>query len=322
MNLATISPILFVAAAFTLATILDPIWSGMQRRQSKSVIDMMVGDGKRLFADFFVTKADVYFHNGYYPSIFQQAKADSHLSEAAESHEGGDHDEHANETPEEHAKHSGEHEEHGEHHEKVAGDQPQDFIEAFGRHFFVSQHTHMKNGHSKELLPWFKISAELDPNRVETYTVAAFWLRTTLKKVDEAEEFLRQGWKANPDSYAIIFELGRLYESDRKNNERARNLFELALKKWNATEKPKEKPDTFALEQILAHLVETEYQLRDYAPCLQHLQQLVPLTPYPETVQKTIDDGEIQARGPKVRSAAKKYRNPGAEPVTLQWIWQ
>src|SRR6185295_14172240 len=112
MNLATISPILFIAAAFTLATILDPIWSGMQRRQAKSVIDMMVGDGKHLFANHFVSKADVYFHNGYYPSIFQQAREEeSHLNASAESHEGAGHgehhDDHANETPEEHAKHAG-----------------------------------------------------------------------------------------------------------------------------------------------------------------------------------------------------------------------
>ena len=283
MNLATISPILFAAAAFTLATILDPIWSGMQRRQSKSVIDMMVGDGKRLFADFFVTKADVYFHNGYYPSIFQQAKADSHLAEAAESHEGTGHEDH-NERADEHDH------EHGDHHDKVAGNEPQDFIEALGRHFFVSQHSHMKNADSKELLPWFKISAELDPSRIETYTVAAFWLRTTLKKVDEAEEFLREGWKANPDSYAIIFELGRLYEADRKDNERARNLFEIALKKWNQQEAHKEKPDTFALEQILANLVKTEYQLHDWQNCLKHLEQLEPISPYPDSIRAQIKD--------------------------------
>jgi tetratricopeptide (TPR) repeat protein len=291
MNLATFSPVLFIAAAFTLATILDPLWSNMQRRQSKGVLDMLVGDGKRLFANHFVTKADVYFHNGYYPSIFQQAKADSHLTESAEEHE----DEHGKETTEDHAKHAGEHhegetaEEHAKH-AAAPSDAPQDWIEALGRHFFVSQHSHMKNGDAKELLPWFKISAELDPNRIETYTVGAFWLRTSLKKVDEAEQFLRDGWKANPDSYAIIFELGRLYQTDRKDIQRARNLYELALKKWTAQESQKEKPDLFAKEQILAHLVEVEYNLKDYRPCLEHLQQLEPISPYPESVRKTIAD--------------------------------
>jgi tetratricopeptide (TPR) repeat protein len=288
MNLATISPLLFIAAAFTLATILDPIWSSMQRQQAKSVVDLMVGDGKRLFANHFVTKADVYFHNGYYPSIFQQAAAESHLAEAAESHEGTGHEEHDEHGEENHNGH--------EHHEKIPNDQPQDFIEALGRHFFVSQHSHMKNANAKELLPWFKISAELDPNHVETYTVAAFWLRTTLKKVDEAEDFLRQGWKANPDSYAIIFELGRLYEFDRKDAQRARNLFELALKKLDQQEGKKEKPDMYMREQILAHLVEVESQLKDYQACLRHLEQLAPISPYPDTIRKHIEDIKSKLR--------------------------
>jgi hypothetical protein len=302
MNLATFSPILFIAGAFTLATILDPIWSGMQRRQSKTVIDMMVGDGKRLFANHFVIKADAYFHNGQYPSIFRQAREEeSHLTEAAEgSHDDHDHDgdgkpDHAPEDHDSHSDHAGEHhegetpEEHAKH-AKPSGDEPQDFLERFGQHFFVSKHSHMKNADAKELLPWFKISAELDPTRVETYTVAAFWLRNTLKKPDEAEEFLRDGWRANPNSYAIIFELGRLYEKDRNDIERARNLFELALKKWDAQERPKEKPDLFAREQILAHLVEVEYDLKNFRACLQHLLQLEPISPYPESVRKTIAD--------------------------------
>lgn len=289
MNLATFSPILFLAGAFTLATILDPIWSGMQRQQAKSVIDLLVGDGKRLFANHFIVKADIYFHNGYYPSIFRQAKADSHLTESAEEHE--EHDDHDSEG--EHHQESLTNNPSGsdhDHHEKAASDEPQDFIERFGRHFFVSTHSHMKNADAKELLPWFKISAELDPNRIETYTIGAFWLRTNLKKVDEAEAFLRQGWKINPDSYAIILELGRLYETDRKDTTRARNLFELALKKWDQQEPKKEKPDLYAREQILAHLAEAEYQLRDYPNCLKHLQLLEPISPSPDAIRKQIAD--------------------------------
>jgi tetratricopeptide (TPR) repeat protein len=288
MNLATFSPILFLAGAFTLATILDPIWSGMQRQQAKSVIDLLVGDGKRLFANHFVVKADIYFHNGYYPSMFRQAHMDSHLAESAESHEHGDHDEHEHEH-ESAAATDGSEKPH-DRHERAVSDEPQDFLESFGRHFYVSTHSHMKNADAKELLPWFKISAELDPNRPETYTLAAFWLRTQLHKVDEAESFLRQGWKANPNSYAIIFELGRLYETDRKDFQRARNLFELALKKWNEQEPKKAKPDAYMLEQILGHLADTEYQLKDYPNCLKHLQLLEPISPQPAAIRKQIAD--------------------------------
>ena len=32
-----------------------------------------MGDSRQLFANHFFTKADVYFHSGYYPSVFDQA---------------------------------------------------------------------------------------------------------------------------------------------------------------------------------------------------------------------------------------------------------
>ena len=47
-------------------------------------------------------------------------------------------------------------------------------------------------------------------------TTAAFWLRTQLHREDEAVRFLREGWRANPDSYAILLELGRLFYQNRK----------------------------------------------------------------------------------------------------------
>jgi tetratricopeptide (TPR) repeat protein len=289
MNLATVSPILFIAAAFTLATVLDPLWSGMQRRQAKGAINMMVGDGKRLFANHFVIKADAYFHNGQYPSIFRQAREESHLTQAAESethHEGHAHDDHSQ------CDHDGDGKPDGDGKQKAAAslNDPQDFIEKFGNYFWVSKHSHMKERDAKELLPWFRISAELDPTRVETYTVAAFWLRNTLKKPNEAEQFLREGWKANPDSYEIVFELGRLYEKDRKDIQRARSLFELALKKWDARESQKEKPDLYGRERILANLVEVEYALGDFRLCLDHLLQLEPISPYPDSIRNTIAD--------------------------------
>ena len=58
------------------------------------------------------------------------------------------------------------------------------------------------------------MSAELDPQRIDTYTVAAYWLRD-LGKVNDAEQFLRQGLLNNPDSYELLFDLGRLYYTDK-----------------------------------------------------------------------------------------------------------
>jgi hypothetical protein len=46
----------------------------------------------------------------------------------------------------------------------------------------------------------------------------------------------------------------------------------------------------FGREQILANLVETEYALKDFRACLQHLQQLEPISPYPEMIRQTMAD--------------------------------
>src|SRR5438309_1796727 len=83
-----------------------------------------------------------------------------------------------------------------------------DWIERFGRHFLITQHSHLSGGNEREILPWLRFSAELDPQRVETYTVAAYWLRS-MGKIVEAERFLRDGLLANPGSPEILFELGR-----------------------------------------------------------------------------------------------------------------
>jgi tetratricopeptide (TPR) repeat protein len=271
MKLASISPLLFVGGAFALATVLEPTWSAFQRQQSKSVLEMALGDGRKLFANHFFIKADVYFHKGYYPSIFDQAAASTKT--------------HLTETVEEHAGH------HDEEHEKEMDflGKARDPIDAFGRHFFVSEHAHMGTGDAKELLPWFKVAAELDPNRIETYTTASFWLRN-LKKFDEAEQFLREGWRQNPDSFELLLELGRLYETDRGDHERARNVWELALAKWDRLERDKKEPDLYSREQILARLADLEEKQGRLARAIEYLEELKKLSPNPEEIQKQIDE--------------------------------
>src|SRR5438270_7198517 len=167
-----------VGACFSLATILQPraaAWSA--RHDSGNVLKVLLGEGRRLFANHFFVKADVYFHSGYYPSIFDQAqgpKDTRHLT----SEEGSEID---------------------QEHDKAMNflGKPLDWAERFGRHFLVTEHTHLSGGNEREILPWLRLSAELDPQRVDTYTVASYWLRN-MGKVTEAEHFLREGLRANP----------------------------------------------------------------------------------------------------------------------------
>ena len=269
--------LLLAGACFSLSTILQPraaAWSG--RRDSGNVLKVLLGDGRRLFANHFFVKADVYFHSGYYPSIFDQAQAPKdthHLT----SQEGS-------QTEEEHEK---------------AMDflrPPKDWIERFGRHFLITEHTHLVGGNEREILPWLRLSAELDPQRVETYTVAAYWLRN-MGKIQEAEQFLREGMRANPNSPEILFELGRLYYESEHDTGRARNVWELALRKWTAQESGKKQPDMFQLEQIAVNLSRLEEKEGNLPRAIELLQLAKKASPVPAGLQAQIDDMKRRLAG-------------------------
>jgi len=263
---------LLLVACFSLATTIQPrtrAWS--DRAKSGNVLKLLFGDGRRMFANHFFVQADVSFHRGYYPSIFDQRTPpkESPMATGHDAHEGHD----------------------AEAHEKDMSflAQPRDWIERFGRHFRVTKHTHLGQGEVREILPWLKLSAELDPERVETYTVTAYWLHG-LGKDKEAEEFLREGLRSNPNSYEILFALGQVYHRSLHDNDRARNVWNVALKKWHQQEDGKEKPDLLTLGEISMNLAQLEEESGNYPRALELLHQAKTASPNPAALQARIDE--------------------------------
>ena len=273
MRPALLSLTLLLVACFSLATWLVP-WHqefSRDREQSSGVIALFMGDSRRLFANYFFTRADVYFHSGYYASAFDLA-AKTNSAPASATAQDHSRCQHA------HGKcehtHSGCKHDHGR-------PAREDWIARFSRNFYPSEHTHLgKNGDEREILPWLRLSAELDPQRVETYTVAAFWLRDRLGRAAEADQFLREGLHANPDSHAILFELGRTYAERDRDTDRARNDWELALKQWLKNEAPKPAPDLFGYSQIVAQLALAEERDANFEKSIAYLRLLKKASPY------------------------------------------
>ena len=264
--------VLMLVVCFSLGVLLQPRAAKWSRSaESGSVLKVLLGDGRRLFANHFFVQADISFHSGYYPSIFDQG--DKPRTTALTGNHGApdSHDEAAHEK------------------EMAFLGGPRDWIEAFGRHFRITEHTHLAHGQEREILPWLRVSAELDPQRVETYTVAAYWLRVRLGKVQEAEDFLRDGLRNNPDSYEILFELGRLYRENRQDAARARNVWELALARWKAVNAGKREPDLKGLHDIAIPLARLEEEAGNLQRALGHLQLAMKASPHPETLQQQID---------------------------------
>lgn len=271
---------LLLTICFTLSTWLQPhaINWNQSRKQSDNLLATTLGDARRMFANHFFTKADVYFHSGYYPSIFDQARTnETHIAEQA----GQD-------------KHAAQQTEEDEAKESFLG-KPHDWIEKFGRNFFITEHSHLGGGTEREMLPWLRLAAELDPQQVETYTVGSYWLREHLHRPHDAEEFLRDGFRANPDSPEILFELGRLYEDDYKDPDHARNLWQLADRKLTAQQTNSAETDLGAMRQILVSLARVEEAsgaFKSAMNCLQRLHDALPpeRAQEREGLQKQIDE--------------------------------
>lgn len=263
--------LLLLAVCFSLATVIQPRTYGWTRRTgSDNVLKVLLGDGRKLFANHFFVQADVFFHSGYYPSIFDKTQAPRD-SKHMTAEEGS--------TAEE------------EHERQMAFmGTPRDWIEKFGRHFLISEHTHLEGGNEREILPWLKLSAELDPQRIETYTVSSYWLRKRLGKVDEAEAFLREGIRNNPNSYELLQELGKLYYENRQDTARARNLWELALRRWQASQPALKSPDNLALEDIVMNLARVEQESGNWQKAIGYLEQARAVSPNPDAIERQIEE--------------------------------
>jgi hypothetical protein len=291
MRRARLTLILLLVICFTLVTWLQPRYADRSNKRAPagSVLATLLGDGRKTVADYFYVQADVYFHSGYYPSVFDQARqqevADSDVSHPEEG--------------------SGQE-------EKGFLGEPKDWIDRFSRHFRPSRHTHLEGEKVQEMLPWMKLSAELDPQRVQTFVVSAYWLRAGLNKSAEAEDFIRDGLRTNPRSPDLLFVLGQIYLEDRKDLPRAKNLFLAALRCWHETEDPKpEKSDTgetrdyLLLERILGGLIKEEMAAGRQDKALEYMKTLKANAAHPEGVQKQID--ALQA---KINAGAGQTNQP------------
>lgn len=252
------------------------LWQQSRGQDTSSLFTLVLGESRRAFADQMFLKADAYYHMGNYPSVFDLAQSDgkTHMAKEREGHDPHDH-------PQPPPPH-------------------RDWLEAFGSHFHPTGHRHLEAFRDgREILPWLRLAAELDPHRVDSYTVAAYWLREHLNRVTDAEAFLREGLRANPDSYEILFELGHLYAENNRDVSRARAVLELAINKWIRQEAAKPAPDTYSYRLILGQLATLEEQAGNLDRALAHFTRLKHFSPQPDAVQKRIDEVQGKMSGKK-----------------------
>ncbi|MGO8838501.1 MAG: tetratricopeptide repeat protein [Limisphaerales bacterium] len=276
---------LVLTVCFTLATTLEPragAWS--DRSKSSNVFSLLFGDGRRMFANQFFTMADVYFHSGYYPSIFD-LREEGPKEIVAESHGHTD-------SPEDELK------------EDFLG-KPKDWIDRFGRHFRITEHTHLEHSHEREILPWLRLAADMDPQMIETYTVGAYFLCEHLHQPREAEAFLREGLRNNPGNYEILFSLGRLYYQTYQDIDRARNVWQLALNCFMKQDPALQKENKLGFDEITVNLANLERKAGNYPDAIRWFQAAQKVSPAPEFLQQQIDEIKAKMAGQTNTPAAR-----------------
>ena len=269
---------LVLTVCFTLATGIEPrasTWS--DRAKSDNVFSLLFGDGRRLFANQFFTMADVYFHSGYYPSVFD-LREEGQKEIVAESQGHTD-------SPEDEIK------------EDFLG-KPKDWIDRFGRHFRITEHTHLEHSNEREILPWLRLAADMDPQKIETYTVGSYFLRTHLNRPREAEAFLREGLRNNSNSYEILFELGQLYDENDHDTGRARDVWQLALRRWLQQDPKVQKENKLDFEEITVHLARLERDAGNYEDAIRWFQAAQKVSPDPYALQQQIDENKKKMAAP------------------------
>lgn len=288
-----------LSLAFTLAT--SAHLRAIQRADSASAdgaFKKLLGDGRRLFAGQFVEMADVYLHSGYYPSIFDRRDKNAPKAVSGKLADEEDHDHEGHD----HAAGGGvgHEDEHHDEHEKAMDfmGKPNDWLESFIRRFRITKHTHLVNGQEREVLPWLQLAIELDPQSIETYTATAYWLRKNLGKVKDAEAVLREGIRNNPKSFEILFELGKLYQASYKMPDKARNLWVLAWKRWDAQTPEAKAASVQVYSEITINLARLEADTGNWQRAIQYFELAKFASPNPEAIQKQIDEILAKVGGP------------------------
>jgi len=145
----------------------------------------------------------------------------------------------------------------------------------------------------QEILPWLKLATDMNPQMIDSYTVGVYWLRR-LHKPEQARDFLFEGLRNNPDNSELLLDLGLLYDKDFHDSNRARNTWLAALRCWqaqdaNAKASVENKRLYGAITTVLAHQAQ---DAGDWPQAVKYLEMVKQVSPYPDAIQKQIDEAQ------------------------------
>ena len=167
-------------------------------------LERILGSSKEIIGDAMFLKADEYYHGGVIEKFHEHEE--SALQEGAIDHD---------------------HEEDGSHdHEEVL-----DWIAKVNGQVRSHEHFHLSQEKRKEMLPFFALSAALDPHNLEAILATAYWLDSEFDKTGDAMVVLKKAVSDNPEAWQLEDRLASLYFNRKKDYAESERHYRKALQK-------------------------------------------------------------------------------------------
>lgn len=151
----------------------------------------------------------------------------------------------------------------------------------------ITDHVHLTEDQTKEIVPWLFYSTRVDPNNIQGYTLTAYYLAYKFNKAEDAINLLREGVKNNPESWEIYSEIGGIYFKLYKNYVLSEVYFDKGWKLLKRT-----KYDKLEARHVLTLLAFSNEQIGNNERALQSYKKLQELFPKSDYYQERILDLE------------------------------
>ncbi len=144
-----------------------------------------------------------------------------------------------------------------------------------------SGHRHLVGKDALEIMPYLYFATRFDPNNVEAYAVAAFWLAGDGKRPDLAEKVLQEAQRNNPRNFLVYKERARL-KIKLGDYKQAAQFADIAFMLWDEKSKDtlsNEDMDKHAKAELLLYrglLYEIENKKEKAIACYKELLSMFP----------------------------------------------
>jgi len=151
-----------------------------------------------------------------------------------------------------------------------------------------TKHDHLSGaGGIKEMMPWLDMAIRANPQNLESYLVAAFWLSREANLDEKALQILEKAQRNIPYSYEVQLDKGRLL-LHMGNYDLARLSFSAALAFWNKSADPTSKSALLDRSQALLFRAMLYEECGKTSEAIEDLQAVLSISPNNPQLKKRL----------------------------------